>query len=147
MKFRELSAIAHNLADSLAEGNGFLIGLYHLDVFGEADHAPEGFIEIDFLTGVSNGGFPSDPLAKAFRLYAEVLPSFCQKHGASVSDFRVLKARFFGGGPPRLFSVTVEDRTGRQSTDEYSGSPGKRLRTLDYLGRIRRKPGQVLRTQ
>ncbi len=36
---------------------------------------------------------------------------------------------------PGGFIVTVEDRQGRRSVDEYLGSPGKRVKVLDDLGR------------
>lgn len=81
MKFGQLRAIGHNIADSLADGHGFLIGLYYINIFGEADRASERHIEINFLTGTWSGGRPSHSLAKAFRLYAEALPAFCEKHG------------------------------------------------------------------
>ena len=98
MKFRELRSIGHNIADSLADGNGLLIGVYGMDVFGEAKQSTDGFIEVDFLTGSSSGGKPSPSLARAFELYSKALPSFCEKHGASSAAFRQLSARFFGDG-------------------------------------------------
>ncbi|MCA1368872.1 hypothetical protein I6F15_15900 [Bradyrhizobium sp. BRP14] len=36
MKHPELQAIAHNFADSLASGQGFLVGYYPSDIFAEA---------------------------------------------------------------------------------------------------------------
>jgi hypothetical protein len=47
MKFDELRSIAHNIADSLASGNGFLIGVYDMHLFGEASQSPEGFMTVD----------------------------------------------------------------------------------------------------
>jgi len=35
MKFNQLRAIGHNIADSLADGNGFLIGHYDMRLFEE----------------------------------------------------------------------------------------------------------------
>jgi hypothetical protein len=51
MKFGTLKSIGHNVADSLASGVGLMIGVYEMDVFGEVTSTPEGFIEVDFLTG------------------------------------------------------------------------------------------------
>jgi hypothetical protein len=81
-------------------------------------------------------------LARALALLATALPQFCAKHGASNSMFRQLSARYFAN---RRFTVTVEDRAGRQVSDEYLGFDGKRVRVLDQLGRIRRQRGKPLR--
>jgi hypothetical protein len=137
MKFDELRSMAHNIADSLASGFGELIGVYEMDVFGEAGRSPEGFIEVDFLTGTSSGGHPSAYLTRAIALYGEALPSLCEKHGTSPSAVRQLRARYFTKGLSTRFVVTVEDTEGRRSTDEYVGLPGRRARVLDSLGRIR----------
>jgi hypothetical protein len=56
VKFRHLESIAHNVADSLGSGIGMLVGRYEMDIFGEANRSPEGFIVVDFLTGTSSGG-------------------------------------------------------------------------------------------
>jgi hypothetical protein len=142
MKFNQLRAVGHNIADSLADGNGFLIGHADMRVFEEARRSSEGFIEVDFLTGTSSGGQPSPALARAIGLYSGALPLLCIKHGISGAIFRQLRARFFAD---RRFTVTIEDSEGRYVTDEYVGSPGRRVKVLDPLGRIRRKRGDVAR--
>ncbi len=143
MKFNQLRAIGHNIADSLADGNGFLIGHYNIRLFEEVRRSSEGLIEVDFLTGASSGGQPSPALARAFALYSQALPVLCVRHGISGATFRQLSARFFADG---RFVVTVEDSEGRSVTDEYVGSPGRRIQVLDPRGRIRRKRGHVVRT-
>jgi hypothetical protein len=145
MKFDELRSIGHNIADSLASGIGFLIGVYEMDVFGEAAESPQGVIEIDFLTGTSTGGQPSISLADAISKYGGALPSLCEKHGASLSDFHRLSVRYVAGTRSRHFVVTVEDRHGRSSADIYEGSPGKRIKVLDPLGRVRTNRSPVAR--
>jgi len=55
VKHSVLTSIGHNFADSLASGIGLMIGVYAMDVFGEAACSPEGFIEVDFLTGCDVG--------------------------------------------------------------------------------------------
>lgn len=137
MKFRTLKSIGHNIADSLASGIGLMIGVYETDVSGEAAATPEGFIDVDFLTGEASGGMPSPDLQRALKLYAAALPDLCKRQGVEVSDFRHLSARFSGGPMFESFTVTVEDRRGRRSTDEYFGRPGKRPKVLDHLGRVR----------
>lgn len=74
MKFGTLKSIGHNIADSLASGIGMMIGVYQMDVFGEAASGPEGYIEVDFLTGQASGAPLSPELARALGLYAKALP-------------------------------------------------------------------------
>jgi hypothetical protein len=137
MKFGTLKSVGHNIADSLASGIGLMIGVYEMDVFGEAAATPERFIEVDFLTGKPSGGEASVELKRALKLYADALPDLCKRHGVEVSDFRRLSARFSGGPGLERFTVTVEDKGGRRSVDEYVGLPGKRPKVLDHLGRVR----------
>src|SRR6185295_8492745 len=139
MKFDELRSIGHNVADSLASGIGLLIGYYEMDVFGEASRSPEGFITVDFLTGTCAAGTPSPSLARAVARYKDALVDLCRRHGASISAFRELTARCSVDVYGRRFVVTIEDQQGHRSTDEYVGSPGRRVKVLDHLGRIRRK--------
>lgn len=138
MKHKILTSIAHNVADSLASGIGFMIGVYEMDIFEEAARSPEGFIEINLLTGATRGGRPSPSLARALSLYADVLPAFCQKHGVSVSDYSRLTARYSGRWPQRNVLIEVQDRNGKVSRDTYVGAPLARPKMLDALGRIRR---------
>jgi len=140
MKLGTLRGIGHNLADSVACGMGFMVGVYGMDIFGEAGRTAEGYIEVDFLTGATSGGQPSASLARGLRLYAEqALPKLCKSHGVSVSDFRKLTVRFRPGPIHGRFEVVVEDQDGRCSTAEYEGLPGRRVKVLDHLGRVRPK--------
>jgi hypothetical protein len=129
MRFGALKAVGHNIADSLASGIGLMIGVYEMDVFGEAAAGAEGYIEVDFLHGVTSGSPASRKLLRAISLYRDALPEFCQKHGLNVESFKTLRARF---GVDRVygrhFAVTVENRLGKRSTDRYLGVPGRRLR-------------------
>ena len=68
MKHDQLRSIAHNIADSLASGIGLLIGVYEMDIFGEASTSKQGFITVDFLNGTTAGGTASDSLMKAIQL-------------------------------------------------------------------------------
>ncbi|MEZ5830792.1 MAG: hypothetical protein R3D05_06395 [Dongiaceae bacterium] len=138
MKFGVLKSIGHNVADSLASGVGLMIGIQFTDIFAETAAGSEGFIEVDFLTGAVLAGKPSQDLSLALKRYAEALPELCKRQGADVSEFRQLGARFFGRHGSHCFTVTIEDRHGRRSTDEYVGLPGKRPKVLDHLGRVRR---------
>ena len=139
MKFDDLRSIAHNIADSLASGIGLLIGVYEMDVFGEARRSPEGFITVDFLSGTSAGGKPSPSLARAIELYRDALADLCTKHATSPSAFRELTARYFVDRRGTRFDVTTADHHGRRAVDHYIGMPGRRVRTVDHLGRARRQ--------
>jgi hypothetical protein len=139
MKFDDLKSIAHNIADSLASGVGLLIGVYEMDVFGEAARSAEGFITVNFLTGTSEGGTPSPSLARAFAQYRDALARLCAKHDTSPAAFRELTARYSVDARGYRFVVTVADQQGRRSVDDYVGIPGRRVRVLDALGRVRSK--------
>lgn len=127
MKFGELKSIAHNISASLASGLGFLIGHYQTDIFGDALAAPESFIEVDFLAGEVIGGSAPHNLAAAIKAYRLGLAELCEKHGVAPSAFRELTTRYethVAYGP--RFTVTVEDQSGRRSTDRYIGYTGAR---------------------
>jgi hypothetical protein len=139
MKFGTLTSIGHNIASSLGSGIGLMIGVYDMDIFGEAAASPEGFIEVDFLAGRASGRKLSSELERAVKLYAAALPDLCRRHGIEVAEFGELTARYSGGFLFDGFTVTIENREGRRSTDKYIGIPGRRPKVLDHLGRIRRK--------
>ena len=145
MKFSELKSIGHNIADSLASGVGLPIGIYTTDVFGEAAGSQEGFITVDFLNGTTSGATPSPSLAKAVSRYAEALVDLCARHGTDVSAFRELSVRYASGVDGPRFTVSVEDVSGRRSSDDYVGVPGRRPKQLDDLGRVRPKPSTSTR--
>jgi hypothetical protein len=144
MKHNRLCAIAHNVADSMASGMCFVIGVWSVDVFGEAFASKDGVIEVDFLHGQIVRGDASDSLRSAAARFAEILPEFCQKNGADVADFDALSAAFEVSPLGPRMSLTVSDRMGHCSVTEYAGVPLKRLRRLDNLGRIRRAARQVV---
>jgi hypothetical protein len=128
MKFRQLTAVAHNVADSLSSGQGFLIGHYRTDIWAEVVASAEGWMEVNFLTGEVTGAVASETLAGAVRLYAQALPDFCAKHGLDAAEVRALTARYSGQGVLAKFVVTVEDTNGRRSVDEYGWPMGTRLK-------------------
>jgi hypothetical protein len=130
VKFANLKALGHNVADSLASGVGFMIGVYTMDVFAEATSSKDGFIVVDFLQGKCIEGEASCSLNRAAQLYRDALPSLCAKHGLDIADIVMLRVRYgvdAAYGPH--FSVTVEDSSKRRSTDGYVGFPGRRLTT------------------
>jgi hypothetical protein len=140
MKHAELRAIVHNVADSFGSGIGLMIGHYEMDVYGEAQRSPAGAITVDFLSGTIVEGDASASLAASVTLYRDALASQCLKAGVSTDDFIEAKARFWSDVLSRRFSVTVASKDGRRSTTDYAGTPGKRVKILDVLGRLRSKP-------
>jgi hypothetical protein len=147
MKIGTLRTIAHNIADSLGSGCGLLIGVYDMNVYGEAKKNPRGVIAIDFLAARVIEGKVSRTLAFAIAKYRTALPNLCAKHDASIEDFKTLTARYSGDAFNRRVVVTVRDRVGRCYVDEYIGIPARHIKVTDHLGRIRTKRGGVRRLQ
>ena len=116
-----------------------LIGVYEMDIYGEASRSRKGFIQVDFLTGKSTGARPSLSLRRAIRKYKDGLALLCAKHGTTPDAFRTLTARYSRDSIGTRMLVTVEDQKRRPSVKEYVGIPGKRIRVLDPLGRVRPK--------
>jgi hypothetical protein len=139
MKFKVLESIAHNVADSLGSGDGMLVDVYDVDIYGEAGRSRKRFFEVDFLTGKATGAWPSLSLRFAIRKYKGGLTLLCAKHGTTPEAFRRLTARYFRDRVGRRMVVTIEDKQGRRSVREYVGIPGRRIRVLDSLGRVRPK--------
>lgn len=144
MKHGDLRSVAHNIAASLASGIGLLIGMYDFDVFADAKNGSGKVITVDFLKGTISGGDPAPDLVLAVQRYRDVLPDFCAKHGVSLSAYTELTARYFVADFQRRFAVTIKDQTGRETTTEYEGFDGQRVKTVDGEGR--RRPKRVLRT-
>jgi hypothetical protein len=128
VKFGNLKSLGHNIADSVACGMGFPVGVYVMNVFAEAESEEPGYIEIDFLSASTSGAPASSSLKRAIELYSQALPELAFKQGVDVKDIKTLSVRF--GTDPVYgpnFTVTVESMGGRTSTDRYVGMPGKRM--------------------
>lgn len=138
MKHAVLTSVAHNIGTSLASGCGLMVGVYEMNVFGEAACSPEGFIEVDFLTGDTSGATPSVSLGRAIRLYVDALPELCKRHGCSLTDFERLTVKYLGKVARPQFVVEITDRNGQTSADRYVGYDGARPMVLDARGRVTR---------
>jgi hypothetical protein len=128
MKLGELTSFGHNMADSLASGICFMVGIFSVNVFREAASSPQGHVAVDFLSGRASGSPVSSELRQAIERYSELLPELASKHCIDASTIRSLSARF--GTDPVAgphFVVTVETTDGRKSVDQYIGIPGKRF--------------------
>jgi len=122
VKLADVRSIGHNIADSLACGNGFLVGLNGTDIFGEACRSPERCIIVDFVSGKVVSGRASRSLAGAIALYGDALADLCKKHGTSPTVFRELTVRYSVDAHGRRFVVTVEDHQGRPVAESMWGS-------------------------
>jgi hypothetical protein len=143
MKIGTLRAIAHNIADSLGSDLGVLAGVYYVNVFGQARRSPGEVVSIDFLAAKATKGRISPALKTAIAKYRKALPNLCAKHGASVEDFKTLTASYSTETLDRRIVVTIRDRLGRCCVDEYIGTPARRVKVTDRLGRVRTKRGGV----
>jgi hypothetical protein len=123
----KLSSFAHNVADSLASGICFMVGVLGVDIHGEAAASPVGHITVDFLAGTASGSPVSPELKAAIERYAQQLPELARRHGLDSAEIAAMTARF-GTDPVEgpHFVVTVETTDGRQSVDQYVGVPGRR---------------------
>jgi hypothetical protein len=130
MRYTDLKAVGHNIADSLASGIGLMIGIYQMNVFSEASAEPPGYIDVDFVSGTATGSPVSKGLSRGVALYSsEALPVLCEKHRVDLRQVRTIQARFSVHavyGPQ--FTVTVEDLRGKRSVEHYAGYSGRRLR-------------------
>lgn len=142
MKLAALASFGHNLADSLASGIPFMVGMAGLrsfDIHGEAAASPEGHVVVDFLTGATSGSPVSPVLQGVIRSFNKALPELAEREGLEMAEIRVLSARF--GTDPVVgthFLVTVETVDGRSSVDQYAGTPGRRY------GKARRSTREAL---
>ena len=123
MRHAELRAVVHNVADSLANGIGLLIGTYDMDVYGEAAASRDGAITVDFLGGYVVEGQPSSSLVKAVELYRTAFARLCAEAGGSIEACKEARARFWADAAGRGFTVTVTDAAGRRTETEYAGVP------------------------
>ncbi|NIJ43252.1 hypothetical protein FHS78_003564 [Parvibaculum indicum] len=138
MRHGKLRSIAHNIATSLTSDASLLFGVGG-EIYDGIEGKPEGYIIVDFLTGTSSGARPS--LGADGRICAApaILNELCRKHGTSIWFFKELTARYVGSGTNAYFTVTVEDRMGKRTVEEFHRF-GHRVRIVDSLGRIRPKP-------
>lgn len=144
MRHAELRAIAHNLADSVGGGCSLLLGIYELDVYGEAVRSPTGGITLDMLRGLVTEGSPSPTIKDAAALCPAALARLCVDAGKSVAAFAEASVRYsmLHRSRPR-FTLTVVDAKGKRSSVEYAGIPARRVMLRDDRGRWRPKPAQA----
>lgn len=124
MKFDVLRSLSHNMAHSLASGCGLMIGVYDMDIYGEA-RASGGAIEVDLLAGTVVRGEATPSLQRAIALYAKGLPAHCERHGALLADFRRCHVLYFWDRGHQRFLVDIEDAAGRQARDTYEALSGR----------------------
>lgn len=107
-----------------------LVGVYDIDIYGEAGRSRQGFSQIDFLTGKSTGAVPSLSLRDAIHQYKEGLTHLCTKHSITSQAFRTLTAHYSRDKIGNRTVLTTANQQRRRSAKEYIGVPGKRIRVL-----------------
>jgi hypothetical protein len=131
MKIDTLASIAHDIADSLGSGSSLVFNRWGIDVYSDADASDDGLLEIDLLTGQITSGNASPELVDGIKHAPDVLASFCAKHGGMDPPPKIVAIKFFVErtrlGVLRRFSTVVEDHQGRQRTQDFYGSPGRRI--------------------
>jgi hypothetical protein len=110
-----------------------------MNIFKEARQSPDGYLLVDFLSGRTWGGTPSQTLARAITLYCYALPKLCAKHGASREDFQELTAHYSAVSWQRRIVVTIQDSLGRRRVRGYMGTPARRVAVMDRFGRMRKR--------
>ena len=139
MRHNRLHSVAHNFADSLASGLGFVVGYCPTDVFADAAASPDCVLGVDFLAGEVVAGFASAELQRALPLYRDAFSEFCRRHDVERSDFSQFTVQYALLGQLKRYTVTVRDQKGRTSSREYEGGAGRRVKEVDALGRLRPK--------
>jgi hypothetical protein len=56
-----------------------------------------------------------------------------------MDELQQAKSSFWSDHVTSYFSVSIQDRAGRFSKTDYVGIPGRRLKVMDALGRLRPK--------
>lgn len=128
MKFDDLCAIAHNLADSFGSGASLLFNNFGIYPYDDVARSSNGMLEIDFLNGRVISGTASAELTHFIAMSPSVLDDLCMSHGTSSKAFNTLSVRYVKTDIGKEYEVTVEDRNGRRRTDRYDGIYGKRQR-------------------
>lgn len=100
---------------------------------------------MDFLNGVICEGRSSRLLSDVVARAKSILPELCSSHGSTLDDFAELKAKFFLSRTSRRFTIILTDANGKRSEMDYHGSPARRMRNIDVLGRVRRDSPRVVR--
>ncbi len=135
MKHNRLHSVAHNFADSMSSGLGFVVGHCMTDVFSDAAANGEIGVIVDFLSGEIFAKNCSDELSDCVPQFHKAFPKFCEKHSVDVLDFRMFRVRFVSEQLYNYYLVTIEDSRGKCSTRVYYGFPnvGKRVKQNDRL--------------
>lgn len=147
MKQAVLRAAVHNALDSLTSGCplAFAIGDYHFPFWMLVGNLPEKVFEADILTGrvTTQGSLKGmnsyRQLVEAMASMAEQMPGFLHRHGCPPKLVESIAVRFESDRSHRHWvTATIVRTNGASTTDVYFGTPLKRRRSLDRLGRVRR---------
>lgn len=147
MKRAVLRAAVHNALDSFTSGCSlaFAIEDYEFPFWMLLWNMPDRVFEADVLTGVVATPRPDKGLRSYLRLtnavavLADEMPAFLRKHGCTPNSIDSVAVRFENNWTRRkCVTVTIVMVDGTRLTDAYHGTPLRRRRIRDQLGRVRR---------
>lgn len=144
MKQDDIRSVAQSIADSLASGVSLMTRFFDLRVSEDALRSEDGILIIDLLHGVVVAGRPSADLVAAVALLPREFDRLSCSRGFESKDCRRALASFQVDQITRGFRRVVEDISGRVTETDYEGSPARRVKDLDPLGRRRRRPVRPL---
>ncbi len=146
MKRAVLRAAVHNALDSFTSGCplAFAIEDFDFPFWMLLWNMPDRVLEADILTGVVATHRPDKGLRSYLRLtnamavLAAEMPSFLRKHGCTPNAIDSVLVRFENNWTRRQWvTVTIVLVDGTRLTDAYHGTPLRRRRIRDQLGRVR----------
>lgn len=117
-----------------------MTGFYDLRVYQDALQSEGGVLTIHLLHGVVVACQPSADLAAAVALLPREFDRLIRSRGFESKDCLRALASFQVNQITRWFRLIVEDISGRVTETDYEGSPARRVKGLDPLGRRRRRP-------
>ena len=137
------------MADSISSECSFLGHDYDFPLWSYIDELPEKRLRVDLLRGsILTVEVKSDRVREFFADFAKEVPKILTQHLCIPGQVRAIELEFRRSlralPSQKEVLVRVEQAGGRATTDSYVGTPLKRERNLDGLGRIRRNRKPVL---
>jgi hypothetical protein len=127
-------AIAHSLADSLASGCSFLLGNYEFSVRA---HMRNGRLAIDCLAPCMIEGRDGPELQQVMGAMPGALAKLCAGQHIDPKSFGELIVAFEQDLLGMSATTRVAADGGETFVDTYVGTPLRRRRMLDHVGRSR----------
>lgn len=140
MKHGELRSVVHSIADSLACGVSLITGFYDLRIYDDAERSEGGVLTVDLLNGRVIRGTASTDLISAVLQIPNEFHRLSRAKGFARRDCQSALAHFHAYQVTCGFTLVVEGIDGRVTEADDHGIPARRVKDLDHLGRLRRRP-------